>query len=439
MKKIYLKNLGCPKNEVDGNILLNLLKSEQYEAVSDPELADILIVNSCGFIDAAKEESIDEILALAEIKKKKDVKLVLAGCLAQRYKEKIEKEMPEVDLVVGISNLLTAKDKIIGLSSSLPSNNDFELKSQYKEYPIMQEIDQKPYAYLKISDGCDNFCAYCAIPLIRGRYRSREMPYIISEAQHLAEQGKREIILVAQDITQYGSDIYRTRCLEKVLSKLEAIDGIKWIRLLYTHPAHYTDSLIDYLSDSEKVLPYLDLPLQHISDKLLKSMNRKVTSWQIKELVDKLRNKIDNLAIRTTYIIGFPGESENDSQELWNFQNEYKIERVGVFPYSKEEDTSAYKMRPEVAQEAVTERIDSLMTLVMDQSLERNSTLLGKNIEVLIDDCLKDGYCIARCYDQTPEVDGYVRIKGDLKVGQFVNLRVTGYEAYDLEAEESKE
>ena len=437
MKKFYLKNLGCPKNEVDGKILINLLKGEGAVATDNPEDADILIVNSCGFIDAAKEESIEAVLELAEIKKRKDVRLVLAGCLAQRYKKQIEQDMPEVDLVTGISNLVHTKDKILGLKTG--GLSDIKHTAKYKEYPVIQEVDNYPYAYLKISDGCDNFCTYCAIPLIRGRYRSRKMTHILSEAKRLAELGKKELILVAQDITQYGIDIYDRRCLETLLARLEAIDGIHWIRLLYTHPAHYTDKLIGYLSDSKKVLTYIDLPLQHISDRLLKKMNRKVTAAAIKKLIEKLRKKIPNLALRTTYIIGFPGETDHDFESLWNFQSEYKIERVGAFAYSQEEDTAAAGMHPQIPEDVVTGRIDSLMTLVMDQSLERNAGLLGKNIEVLIDEFNKDGYFIGRCFDQSPEIDGQVRALGDFQAGRFYNLKVTGYEAYDLEAKLSGE
>ena len=437
MKKFYLKNLGCPKNEVDGKILINLLKGEGAVYTDNPENADIIIVNSCGFIDAAKEESIEAVLELAQIKKRKDVRLVLAGCLAQRYKKQIEQEMPEIDLVTGISNLVHTKDKILEIKSA--GQTDFRHTSKYKEYPVIQGIDKYPYAYLKISDGCDNFCAYCAIPLIRGRYRSRKMAHIITEAKRLAELGKSEIILIAQDITQYGIDLYNKRCLETLLARLEKIDKIKWIRLLYTHPAHYTDSLIDYLAGSEKVLPYLDLPLQHISERLLKKMNRKVSAYRIKKLIDTIRAKIPNLALRTTYIIGFPGETDDDFEQLWDFQNEYKIERVGVFPYSLEEDTKAAGMHPQIPEDVITARIDSLMTLVMDQSLERNAALLGKNIEVLIDEFHKDGYFIGRCFDQSPEIDGHVQAYGDFEVGRFYKLLVTGYEAYDLEAKLSGE
>jgi ribosomal protein S12 methylthiotransferase len=437
MKKVYLKNLGCPKNEVDGNILLGMLEKENLRITDRPDSADIIIVNSCGFIAPAKEESIDEVLNLAELKKTRPVKLVLAGCLAQRYKEIIEKDMPEVDLVVGISNLSRAKDQIIGLSNGDKSAQI--LPKKYTEYPVIQNTSRLPYAYLKISDGCDNFCTYCAIPLIRGRHRSRQMSAIVDEARQLAERGIVELILVAQDITQYGIDIYGQRRLVELLKKLEKIEGVKWIRLLYTHPAHYEDRLTDYLSESEKVLPYLDLPLQHISDKILKAMNRKVTSKQIRGLIEKLRDNIQNLVLRTTYIIGFPGEEDIDFEQLWNFQHQYGIERVGVFPYSREEDTGAYSMKPEVTEQVISERIDRLMTLVMDQSLEYNSRLSGKKIEVIIDEKHKDGYYIARRFDQTPEIDGYTKLRGKYRAGHFYDVRVTGFEAYDLEAERWKE
>ncbi len=437
MKKVYLKNLGCPKNEVDGGILLNLIEQKGNRRTDNPEEADIIIVNSCGFIDAAKEESINEIMDLAVIKNKRNAKLVLAGCLAQRYKHIVEKEMPEVDMVVGIANLSNARDKILGLDKG--KSTDTILTKKYREYKVISEKYDRPYAYLKISDGCDNFCSYCAIPLIRGRHRSRRISDIVNEARAMADHGVRELIIVAQDITQYGLDLYAERRLAKLLEKLEKIDGISWIRLLYTHPAHYYPELIDHLATGGKVVPYLDMPLQHISDKMLKKMNRRISSNRIKKLIEELRGRIDNVVLRTTYIIGFPGESDDDFGQLWQFQKDFAIERVGVFPYSHEEDTKAYKMGPVVPQEAVSKRIDTLMTLVMDQSLERNSTLLGKNIEVIIDELSKDGYFIARRYDQTPEIDGFVRAFGDFETGRFYNLKVTGIEAYDLDAESWKE
>jgi ribosomal protein S12 methylthiotransferase len=437
MKTVYLKNLGCPKNEVDGNILLKLLEKENLRSTDDPSKADIVIVNSCGFIDAAKEESIDEVLSLAQLKAKYKFKLVLAGCLAQRYKQLIEKEMPEVDLVVGISNLGLVRDKILGLHTG--GDGDRRFLKRYREYPVTQKAPDLPYAYLKISDGCDNFCSYCAIPLIRGRYRSRRMSHIIDEAKYLAGQGVVELILVAQDITLYGSDLYGQRRLVELLKKLERVEGIRWIRMLYTHPAHFYNPLIDYLGASEKVIPYIDLPLQHISDRILKMMNRKINSERIKKLVDRLRKKIGDLVLRTTYILGFPGESEADFERLWNFQNEFGIERVGVFPYSREEDTKAEKYAGDVPDRIVTERIDRLMTLVMDQSLARNTRFLGKKMEVLIDERHKDGYYTARHYDQAPEIDGLVRAQGRFRPGRFYDVRVVNVEAYDLEAREWKE
>lgn len=417
--------------------MLRLLERENLRPTDDPRKADIVIVNSCGFIDAAKEESIDEVLTLARLKTERDFKLVLAGCLAQRYKELIEREMPEVDLVVGISNLGLVRDKILGLHGG--GDGDRRFSKRYREYPTIQKISNLHYAYLKISDGCDNFCSYCAIPLIRGRYRSRRMSHIISEAEHLATRGVVELILVAQDITLYGTDLYGQQRLVELLTKLERIEGIRWIRMLYTHPAHFYNSLIDYLGSSEKVIPYIDLPLQHISDRILKLMNRKITSGRIKKLIDRLRKRIDSLVLRTTYIIGFPGEGEDDFKCLWDFQNEYAIERVGVFPYSREEGTRAGKMAGEVSDSILTERIDRLMTLVMDQSLARNTGFLGKKMEVLIDEKHKDGYYMARHYDQAPEIDGFVRARGHFRPGRFYDIKVVDVEAYDLEAIEWKE
>jgi len=437
MKKVFIKNLGCPKNEVDGAILLSLLEQNNMYPTGDPAYADIVIVNSCGFIDSAKEESIHEVLRLAQLKSKRSFKLVLAGCLAQRYKEIINKEMPEVDLVVGIANLSAARDKIMGLRTC--GNGDRRHARGYREYPALQKTAGLPYAYLKISDGCDNLCSYCAIPMIRGRYRSRRISSIVNEAKYLAKNGVVELILVAQDTTVYGTDLYGRQKLVELLGKLENIGDIRWIRLLYTHPAHYYDLLVDYLGYSEKVVPYLDLPLQHMSDNILKLMNRKVNSGKIKRLIDRLREKIKDLALRTTYIIGFPGEVEADFKCLYDFQKDYGIERVGVFPYSREEGTKAGTSKEEVPEHVVAERIDRLMTLALDQSYERNGGFIGKKLEVLIDEKDKDGYYRARGYDQAPEIDGHIRARGRFMPGRFYDIKVVDFEAYDLEAIEWKE
>lgn len=437
MPKIYLKNLGCPKNEVDGNILANLLKASNARLVDDPEKADIIIVNTCGFIDSAKEESLDTVLELSLLKEKRDIKLVLAGCLAQRYKRELIQQMPEIELVVGIGNLLSARDQILDLGVKRPTDN--RLTGRYREYDVAPLASGMPYSYLKISDGCDNFCTYCAIPHIRGRHRSRKFKFIIDEARAMAQNKTREMIIVAQDTTQYGIDLYGQRRLPDLLKALENIPGIGWIRLLYTHPAHYTDNLIDFLSISEKVVPYLDLPLQHISDPILKRMNRKVSTDDIRRLIDKLRKKIDNLVLRTTYILGFPGETEKDFRKLWQFQNDYALERVGVFPYSREEDTGAYDFKPEVPVDVTADRIDRLMTLVMDQSYERNQKMIGRKLEVLIDEKVEDDYYIGRAFDQAPEIDGYIRAHGSFEPGRFIELEIRSAEAYDLDAVKIKE
>lgn len=437
MPNIYFKNLGCPKNEVDGNILANMLKANQATLVDDPEKADIIIVNTCGFIDSAKEESIDTVLELSLLKEKRNIKLVLAGCLAQRYKRELIKQMPEIDLVVGIGNLLSARDQIMELSTKRPSDN--RLTERYREYDIAPLAGAMPYGYLKISDGCDNFCTYCAIPHIRGRHRSRKFKFILDEARAMAQNGTRELIIVAQDTTQYGIDLYGQRRLPDLLKALENIPDIGWIRLLYTHPAHYTDNLIDFLSISKKVVPYLDLPLQHISDPILKRMNRKVSADDVRRLIDRLRRKIDNLVLRTTFILGFPGETEKDFKRLWRFQNDYALERVGVFPYSREEDTGAYDFKPEVPGDVAAERIDRLMTLVMDQSYERNQKMIGRKLEVLIDEKVEDDYYIGRAFDQAPEIDGYIRAHGRFDPGRFVELQIRSAEAYDLDGVAMKE
>ncbi|MGB2697143.1 MAG: 30S ribosomal protein S12 methylthiotransferase RimO, partial [Candidatus Zixiibacteriota bacterium] len=348
-KRVNIITLGCPKNEVDTDAMRWHLTQSGYELSEDLRQADILVVNTCGFIDQAKAESLEEIWKIISLKKRdKNKKLIVVGCLAQRYPDQLWKEIPEIDGILGISeikNIGKTCDEIIRnkriclVSPPLLKENEEIFK---------REVSDRPFAYLRIADGCNNCCTYCSIPLIRGKYRSRSIESLVREVEFLAKRGAKEINLIAQDTTLYGVDIYGKQQLPQLLSSLSEIPEIKWIRILYTHPAHYSDELIDTIASNPKVCKYLDIPLQHISDRLLSLMNRKVTKNQIIKLIQELRKKISNLTLRTTFLVGFPGETESDFNELLNFVEETGFDKVGIFTYSREENTKAYDLKHQI-------------------------------------------------------------------------------------------
>lgn len=433
---ITLLSLGCAKNRVDAEILLYNLKDAGYNIVSSVSLADVVIVNTCGFIDDAKKESIDEILSVAELKNRGLIKaIIVTGCLAERYKNEVLKEIPEVDAVIGIganNNIADVVDKaIMGVKTE-----DFPNKLLLPLNGKRIQTTPKYYAYLKVADGCDNRCTYCAIPLIRGKFRSRRMEYILSEAEYLAKNGVKELLVIAQDTTRYGEDIYGELKLPELLKKLCKIDGIKWIRILYCYPDRITDELIDVISKEEKVLNYIDIPLQHCNKRILKLMNRNGDKESLTNLLKKIRQKIPDVILRTTFICGFPGETDEEFNELAEFSKEIKFERMGCFMYSQEEGTPASYMDNQVDNEVKFRRQEILMEEQMRIMEENSIKMLGKTITVLFegyDD--ESNLYFGRSVADSPDIDGRVYfdiLDKDVKEGEFLNIKINKFDNCDL-------
>jgi len=419
--------------------MASLLCEEGYEMTENKEEADILILNTCGFIDSAKEESVNEIMELVCLKNKDGrKKIIVTGCLAQRYYGDLKEELPEIDAFLGITDI----DKIDHVCSLVLKNKKtcmVSLPGVSNDHRGIRRLAQnRPYAYIKIADGCDNCCSYCAIPNIRGRFRSKRMEDILEEAGQLVDYGVKEINLVAQDTTLYGTDIYGEKRLPQLLVLLSEIPKLKWIRLLYTHPAHFSDELIEVLASNPKVCKYLDLPIQHISDEILAQMNRKVKRKDVEQLIFELREKIADLTLRTSLIVGFPGEKKKHFGELLEFVEKIRFDNLGVFPYSREEGTKAYNLKGQVLSKEKQKRLDELMLTQQKIVFEKNETKIGKTMTVLIDAKSKEdnGYFLARSQAEAPEVDGVILVKGNnLKIGQFTKVEILDYCDYDLIAE----
>jgi ribosomal protein S12 methylthiotransferase len=433
-KRVNIITLGCPKNEVDSDVLKWHLLQKGYQLTEKLKDSDIILINTCGFIDQAKAESLEEIWKVIDLKNRdKGKKLIVAGCLAQRYPDQLWKEIPEIDGIMGITEFKNIgkvcdqirKDKRVCLISPPVKKEDQEI--------IKRAISDRPFAYLRIADGCNNCCSYCTIPLIRGSFRSRSIESLLREAEFLANKGVKEINLIAQDTTLYGADIYGKPQLPRLLSSISEIPEIKWIRLLYTHPAHYSNELIDTIASSPKVCKYLDIPLQHISDKILSLMNRKVTKKKIIGLIEKLRKKIPDLVLRTTFLVGFPSETESDFDELLNFVEETRFDKVGIFAYSREENTKAYDLKHQIPSRIKHDRLDRLLLLQQKISLEKNQSKVGKKMTVLVEGKSEENGFFGRSQAEAPEVDGLIYIKGDkIKIGDFVEVKVTKALDYDL-------
>ncbi len=429
-------SLGCDKNLVDSEVMLGLLDAKGYGIVDDEEQADVIVINTCCFIHDAKEESIQTILEMAEYKKTGRLKaLVVTGCLAQRYQQEILDEIPEVDAVLGTASY----DRIVqAVEEALAGKGHVELGS-LEEIP---EVDEKRlvttgghYAYLKIAEGCDKHCTYCIIPKIRGNYRSVPMERLLEEAGELAGQGVKELILVAQETTLYGKDLYGEKSLHRLLRELCKIKGIRWIRILYCYPEEVDEELIQVIKEEKKICHYLDLPIQHANDGILKRMGRRTSKEQLKAVVAKLREEIPDIAIRTTLITGFPGETKEQHEELMEFVDEMEFERLGVFPYSPEEDTPAADMPGQVAEEVKEERQAELMELQQEIAFEQAGEMIGREVLVLIEGKVtdEDAY-VGRTYRDAPNVDGliFVQTEKELVTGDFAKVRVTGALEYDL-------
>ena len=434
--KIGMISLGCPKNQVDAEHMLALMDAEGWEIVDYVDGCDAVIVNTCGFIDDAKKEAIENILDMVELKKEGVIsKIIVTGCLAQRYKDEIVKEIPEVDAVIGIG----ANGDIIKTVEEVMSGVDtIEKYPPQCELPLEgQRILTTPqyWAYLKIGEGCSNRCTYCTIPSIRGNMRSRSMENVIDEAKQLAESGVKELILIAQDTTSYGLDLYGELKLPELLNELCKIDSIEWKRLLYCYPDRITDELIETMKNQEKVVNYIDLPLQHADDKILKAMNRRGDQALIRNVISKLRTEIPDVVIRTTFIVGFPGEGEEEFETLAEFVNEIEFDRLGVFTFSPQEGTPAFDMEDQVDEDIKTRRGEVIMQDQYSIMEEKNNEKIGKTYRVVVEDY--DGYSdsyTGRTYMDAPEIDGLVKFTShkDLDIGDFVDVEIFDVEDYDL-------
>jgi ribosomal protein S12 methylthiotransferase len=441
--KVFLVSLGCDKNLVDSEVMLGQVQDLGYEIVQDEMEADAIIVNTCAFIHDAKEESIETILDMAKYKEIGNCKsLIVAGCLSERYKQELAIELPEVDGIIGASNY-----------DDLPSVLERTLAGTHTE--VFKSIDHEPntyikrtissttaYGYLKVAEGCDNHCTYCIIPSLRGKYRSRDMASLIEEANYLVDNGKTELILVAQDVAKYGMDIYNERKLPELLRALCKIEGLKWVRLLYCYPEDITDKLIEVMQTEAKILNYIDMPLQHINDNILKQMARVSRKASIIEVINKLRDKMPDICIRTTFIVGFPGETEAQYAELKTFIMDYTLDRVGIFTYSMEEGTAAAKMPGQIDHKIMTARRDELMLIQQEIAFKKSDNMIGLELDIIIEGYLPDEEVyIGRCYKDAPSVDGFVFVTCpfELMLGQIVPVSITETNGYDLIGEISDE
>lgn len=436
MNKIGFISLGCSKNLVDTENMIGIMTKEGYVVVSDPADADIIVVNTCGFIDSAKEEAINTILEMAEYKEGNCKILVCAGCLAQRYSEEIKAELPEVDVILGTGSY---KDIAKAVKEAIENG-----KSEYKDdinFVITEEerVRTTPdhMAYIKIAEGCDNFCTYCAIPSIRGKYRSRSMDAVVKEAECMAKEGVREIILVAQDTTRYGVDMYGEKKLPELLKRLCAIEDLKWVRVHYCYPEEIDDELIEVFATEEKLVKYLDIPVQHGCDSVLKRMGRKTTRAQILERVNKLRAEVEGITLRTSIIAGFPGETEEEFESLLSFVEEAKFDRMGVFAYSKEEGTPAARLPGQIDEDVKEARRDRVMELAKEISRKRNEKMLGKTVEVVVEG-FEDNLYFGRSGSESVDVDPkiYFGSLDELNVGDFIKVKIVNYDEYDLYGEQ---
>ncbi len=441
-RKVGIITLGCPKNLVDSEIMAGILEDAGFEVTTILRSAETIIINTCAFIGDAKEEAIMSILEAARYKTEGSLKiLMVAGCLAERYKEEIFKEIPEVDVVVGtgsigqipeiLSKRLDSNDLRREICTQTPNSVDY-LES------TRNVADNKPYSYLKIAEGCDNRCTYCIIPSLRGGYRSRTIENITREARILVKKGKKEIILVAQDVTRYGTDIYGEKSLVSLIRELGKTEGIERIRLLYCYPELIDDNLITEMKNNIKLVKYMDIPIQHISDRILKAMGRRGNKEYINNLLIKIRREIPEVVLRTSLITGFPGETEEDFKELYEFVKESRFEHLGVFAYSKEEDTPAYKMKGHVPQKIKEARRNKLMALQKDNVKKHNSTRIGRIYDTIVDGVAEDGiFYVGRTYAETPDIDPIVYFTSPepLEIGMIVPVKILCPDGYDLVGE----
>lgn len=443
MRKVGIISLGCVKNLVDAELMLGDLASHQLTITPNPDEADIIIVNTCGFIESAQQESVDTILQMAEYKKQSCQMLIVSGCLAQRFSDELLAEIPEIDAMIGTGSWQKIREAIERVDQGeKPVVLIDELTNLYDEE--MPRILTTPSysAYIKVAEGCSNRCAYCVIPSVRGDFRSRSMESIIAEANNLAEQGVRELNLIAQDTTNYGTDRYGERKLPALLRELVKIEKIKWIRILYCYPQNFTDELIELMATEDKICSYVDLPLQHISDNVLRRMNRRDTKADIVALLKKIRSRIEGVVVRSSFIVGFPGETEADFAELKEFIEQQKFERVGIFTYSREAGTPAYDMEDQIPEEVKEDRYHTLMATQCVISEEINQSYEGQHLTVLVEgkDSEQEGLSYGRSYREAPDIDGKIFIENEPNptVGEFIETEVIQGFTYDLVVEKTE-
>ncbi|MFR3071517.1 MAG: 30S ribosomal protein S12 methylthiotransferase RimO [Paeniclostridium sp.] len=435
MLKIALESLGCSKNLVDAEIMMGILNRKGYKLVGDFEEADIILVNTCGFIESAKQESIDTILDLAQLKETGNLKLlIVTGCLAQRYSNELQAEIPEIDAIVGTGSYQQIDEIIAGLEkeNNIISLNDIEFA--YNE-DLPRYVTTPDYmAYLKIGEGCDNHCTYCIIPKLRGKYRSRKMEDIIREAKELVSNGVKELVVIAQDTTKYGIDLYGEVKLPQLLEELAKIEGIKWIRIMYSYPESITEELVKVMKKYDNICNYFDMPIQHASNKVLKLMNRHTTKEDIKSKVDMIRSYIPDATLRTTIIVGFPGETEEDFNELVQFAKDIEFDRLGAFTYSREEDTAADKLPNHIEEDIKLKRRDKLMLVQQEISQRLNAKKINNEYEVLIEEQIEDKVYVGRTQGDAEEIDSivYVKSENQLEPGDFVKVKINNALEYDL-------
>lgn len=429
--KVGFISLGCSKNLVVTEEMIGLFKKHNYEIVSDPEEAEILLINTCGFIESAKDEGIQTILEMADYKEYNCKYLIVTGCLVERYEEELRKEIPEVDLFVSIKDYEQLWEKIDNLINGSSNKDTLNYKNR-----VLTTGDTM--AYLKIAEGCSNYCTYCAIPYIQGKYISRKYEDILDEANMLAKKGIKELVVIAQDTTKYGLDLYGRDRLAELLNDLSKINEFKWIRFLYSYPETITDELIEVVKNNDKIVKYFDLPIQHISDDVLKKMNRKSDGSTIRNLITKLRKEIPNVILRTTLIVGFPGETEDNFKELCEFVRESKFDRLGAFAYSAEDGTPAAKFNNQIDDDIKESRRKKIMEIQQEVSLENLRNKVGKKYECLIENITDDGeYFIGRSYMDVPSEDGviYIKFNNDTMINEFVEVEIVDSDEYDLYGE----
>lgn len=432
---VGIVTLGCNKNQVDSEMILGLFKELGYSIVNNPDDADVIVVNTCGFIESAKKEAIDTILEMADYKEKRCKALIVTGCLAKRYKEEIIENMPEVDLCIGVDEYNKIDEILANFLNSKLINHNLEYCNRVisTDYPL---------AYIRISDGCDNRCSYCAIPLIRGKFRSRKMEDILEEVESLAKQGIKEFCIISQDTSKYGLDIYGKLKLPELLNKISKIEGVKWIRVLYMYIFETSDELITEMANNPKVCKYFDLPIQHISNNILKKMNRYDTKEKIYSAINKIRSLIPDAVIRTTVMVGFPGETKDDYEQLRQGIIDLKFDRLGAFSYSREEGTTSFDFEDQNSEEVKSERLKDIFEVQKHISLECNKKRIGNEYEVIVESVSDDDeYFVCRSYAEAPDVDGRIYIKIDEKsadkviVGEYAMVKIIDCNEYDLFAE----